>query len=378
MKKLDVIKTFLYETIPDMVSCECNMEFIRFLFNKEDIEKLEKIIIDDTRENKIMGFNSVNLLYESIDNHTDTAIKINNYDEFFDTMTLIFNECLKRKLSCNEFIRSVWLRMGVEDLNNVEMFLKRQLEFLENDACMYYDYYSDDNMSIACIGSKNPEFFETNSYARFIVTDDDLNKYRLPLTHYGISKEKDKLICYIYGIQNSHNKNESNENIDNFLRPVKKNLRNKYVSKDFVLALGMFLDMIYEKGIDEIRVPLLQVFNYDHHANLSRILNLVYNEYEDDEKFKYEEEYNKGSNDNMVIDYMHNKVMHDRFADKEDIISYNKTERFINTFMVLNDVFDNIEICNEPFIQGDELIVKIKKSTNIREKLHEKNKEYSK
>ena len=56
------------------------------------------------------------------------------------------------------------------------------------------------------------------------------------------------------------------------------------------------------------------------------------------------------------------------------MISKNKTERFIYTFMVLNEVFDNIEICNEPFIQGDELIIKIKKSTNILDTLEEKNK----
>ena len=378
MEKLDVIKIFLYETIPDMVDYECNMNFIKFLFKLEDIEKLERIVIDDDRENKLLGYNSINYLYESNNNPPDNCIKINDYDEFFDIMTLIFDECEERKLSGNEFIRSIWLRMGVEDLNNVDTFLKRQLEFLRNDTCMYYDYYRDENMSIACVGSKNPEFFETNSYARFIITDEDLNKYRLPVVHYGISKERNIPICYIYGVQNSHTKNEINENIDDFLRPVKKGLRNKYVSKDFVLALALFLDMMYEKGIDEIRVPLLQVFNYDHHAKLSEILNLVYGEYEDEEKVRYEEEYNKGSKNDTILDYMHNKVMYERLADKEDTISYNKTERFINTFIVMNDVFDNIEICNEPFVQGDELIVKIKKSTNILDILNEKNKEYSK
>lgn len=384
MEKLDVIKTFLYETIPDMVDCECNLDFIKFLFKKEDIEKLENIVINYNNSNnineasKIMGFNSINLLYETNENPSDTVIRINNFDEFFDTMTLIFDACGEKKQLANEFIRSVWLRMGVEDLNNVEMFLKRQLEFLKNDTCMYYDYYRDDNMSIACIGSKNPEFFETNSYARFIVTDDDLNKYRFPVVHYGISKENNNPICYVYGVQNAHTKNEDNEEIDKFLKPVKKGLRNKYVSKDFVLTLGMFLDMMYERGIEEIRIPLLQVFNYEYHEKLSTVLDLLYNVYDDEEKEKLEDDYIKGIRNKKINDYIDKKLIYDRFFGKEDIISYNKTERFINTFMVLNDVFDNIEICNEPFIQGDELIVKIKKSTNIREKLNEKNKEYSK
>ena len=378
MEKLDVIKTFLYRTIPDMISPECNMDFISFLFSEEDVEKLEKIVVDDDREDKLMGFNSINLLYENNNNPKEDSIRINDYDKFFDIMTLIFNECEKRKKSGNDFIRSIWLRMGVEDLSNVESFLIRQLEFLKNDQPLYYEYFRNEDLFIMCVGSENPEFFETNSYARFVLTDSNLNKYRFPVVHYGISKENNNPICYIYGIQNSNTKNESNEEIDNFLRPVKKDLRNKYVSKDFILTLGMFLDMIYEKGIDEIRVPIYQVFNYPYHENLSNILNLVYNGYEDIEKKELEDEYNKGIEDDKVLDYMHNKVMYDRFSGKEDMISYNKTERFINTFIVMNDVFDNIEICNEPFIEGDELIIKIKKSTNILDRLNEKNKEYSK
>lgn len=378
MKKLDVIKTFLYKTIPDMVSPECNMDFISFLFNKEDIEKLEKIIIDDDKEDKIMGFNSINLLYESNNNFKDDSIRINDYDEFFNIMTLIFNECIKKNKSGNEFIRSVWLRMGVEDLNNVEKFLRRQLEFLKSDKILYYEYFKDDEKIMMCIGSQNPEFFETNNYARFILNDRRYDNYKFPVIHYEISKQNNNPICYIYGIQNSHVKNNSNKEIDEFLRPIKKDLRNKYVSKDFVLALGMFLDMIYEKGIDEIRVPILQVFNYTYHENLSNILDLVYSSYDNKEKEELEEEYNKGVEDDKVLDYMHNKTMYDRFNGKEDIISYNKTERFINTFVVMNEVFDNIEICNEPFIEGDELIIKIKKSTDIKDRLNKKNKEYSK
>ena len=378
MEKVDVIKTFLYKTIPDMVGCECNMDFIRFLFTKEDIDRLDKIAVSDDNKDKIMAFNSINLLNEINKKPSDTVIRINDFDEFFDTMTLIFNECEKKHIAGNDFVRSIWLRMGVLDINNVEMFLKKQLEFLKNDECLYYDYFNNDNISISCVGSTNPEFFETNSYARFIVEDSDNQKYRFPVVHYGISREKENPICYIYGIQNSRTKNINNEKINEFLRGVKKNLRNKYVSKDFVLALGMFLDMIYEKGIDELRVPIYQVFNYDYHENLSKILDLIYNGYEDVEKEQLEEEYNKGIEDDKVSDYIHNKMMYDRFNGKEEIISYNKTERFINTFLVLNDVFDNIEIYNEPFIQGDELIIKIKKSTDIVDRFNKKNKEYVK
>ena len=44
--------------------------------------------------------------------------------------------------------------------------------------------------------------------------------------------------------------------------------------------------------------------------------------------------------------------------------------------MVVKDLFNSIDIINEPFIEGDELIIKINKNTNILDKF--KNKEYVK
>ena len=52
--------------------------------------------------------------------------------------------------------------------------------------------------------------------------------------------------------------------------------------------------------------------------------------------------------------------MYYRFVDKQDIISKNKTERLLNTFLVMNEKYDNIEFMNDPFIEDDYLSVKTK------------------
>ena len=73
-----------------------------------------------------------------------------------------------------------------------------------------------------------------------------------------------------------------------------------------------------------------------------------------------EKEYNDGNLTDKVLDYIHDKNMYYRFVDKQDIISKNKTERLLNTFIIMNEKYDNIEFMNEPFIEGDYLIIKNK------------------
>ena len=58
--------------------------------------------------------------------------------------------------------------------------------------------------------------------------------------------------------------------------------------------------------------------------------------------------------------YEHLKKQYKRFYDKEDLVSFNKTERLVYTFMELEEKFKNIEILNEPFRSGEYLLIKIK------------------
>ena len=57
------------------------------------------------------------------------------------------------------------------------------------------------------------------------------------------------------------------------------------------------------------------------------------------------------------------KEKYDKVADKQDVISKNKTERLIGTFMTLEEKFGGINILSEPFIQDENLIVKVLNSS---------------
>lgn len=379
MNKIDATRFFIFDTIPRMRDLEYNFDFIKFVFKKEDLKKIEKLVLEEKEYDKERCIKAFEILRENSEKVEEDSIIINDYDKFFENISLILSEKNTGILPFELLIRTIWLRMGITDIGDVEGFLKRQLEFIKNDNIIkhiYETFYENENISIQYKNGFNSDCFETNKHINFQMENKG-NYYRLPVVHYGIRNNNDNMVCYVYGIQNiNENVTCDSVELDNYLKVVKKGLRNKYVSKDFVLVLSMFLDLMYSKGIEEIRVPFFQVFNYKYHVMLSDDLNEAYGSYTDEEKEEYERLYELGNREDKILDYMHDKKQYNKFADKADIISYSKTERFINTFMVVKDLFNSIDIINEPFIEGDELIIKIKKNTDILDKFN--NKEYVK
>ena len=379
MNKIDATRFFLFDTIPRMRDLEYNFDFIKFVFKKKDIEKIEKLVSDEKEYDNERCLKALEILQDNRKKREEDSIIINDYDRFFENISLILSEKNTGIVPFELLLRTIWLRMGTSDMNSVEDFLKRQLEFIKNDKLIkhfYEEFYDNEEIAIRYKNGFNGDCFETNKHIRFQIEKNG-NYYRLPVVHYGLKKDNDNVVCYVYGIQNiNEDVTCDSVDLDNYLKVVKKGLRNKCVSKDFVLVLSMFLDLMYSKGIEEIRVPFYQVFNYKYHVMLSNDLNEAYGSYTDEEKLEYERLYELGNREDKILDYMHDKKQYNKFANKADIISYSKTERFINTFMVVKDLFNSIDIINEPFIEGDELIIKINKNTNILDKF--KNKEYVK
>ena len=190
-------------------------------------------------------------------------------------------------------------------------------------------------------------------------------KYSFPVVHYAIEYTEDKPVCYVYGIQNLDNQRKD-DSVKEILKKYKKNLRNGKVSPEFVLTLKLFVDIIESYGVTDIRVPLLQVFNYPYHEYLSKTIEKDYANYTTSEKEYYDELINNDNDSVELLEYMFTKNSYDRFVDKEDIISKNKTERLLDTFIMMEEKYHNIEFLNEPFIEGDTLIIKINKENNKR------------
>ena len=184
-----------------------------------------------------------------------------------------------------------------------------------------------------------------------------------PSIHFGISKENGEAISYIYGIQSISNIKDNE--IKDSLQSIRKNLRNKYVSADFIISLGLFLDYLYDIGIKKIEIPVLQVFNYPYHEILSTNISDSFNSYTDSDIEEIESLYENGNRSDRVEDYMHTKKMVSRFVNKQDSISYNKTERLIYTLYELINRYDSVELVSDAYGQSDNMIIELNGKTNI-------------
>ncbi len=135
----------------------------------------------------------------------------------------------------------------------------------------------------------------------------------------------------------------------------RKKLRNKNVSPNFTISLKIFIDILKEKGITTIKVPLLQVFNYDFHQKMSEKFR--------DKMVSYSSEKIQALESMTDTDearkFKNIKELYEKYFNKEDIISANKTERLLNTFYLVAEKYDDIELITEPFIESDNLVCKI-------------------
>ena len=226
------------------------------------------------------------------------------------------------------------------------------------------------NLEICYFNQGNQEWFETNRHIRPLIRRvvgeyynsyfEEITKiykyYYLPTIHCGFIKEDDIPTCYVYGIQQL-GKHDQDPVIKNITQEERKRLRNKYVSPDFIIALKILVDILREKGITTIKVPLLQVYNYEYHQNVG---NLYYEKLKSYSPERIHDLEWMNASFEAVEEYDNIKRQVARFHEKEDIISANKTERLIYAFYLLAEKYDDIEIITEPFIESDHLICKIK------------------
>ena len=374
----NIRKLFLTKTIPDLVSEEFDMPYIKFIFDKETLKHLKDYLDKDDTEEYYKGLKSIEYLFDlyNEEEKDELSIQVHDSDKFFNLLEELIKEYSKREYSSlvhpYNFIRSIWLRMGVNDINNVEEFLERQLRFLKNDSLLYQTnsvYKLDEKEELVYNIGNNEDWFETNNRITFGIyrTGEDIfdtRRYDFPSIHYGFSKENNIPTCFIYGIQ-SLSTFLKDKTIKEKIQPIKKELRNKNVSPEFIISLSLFLDFLYDHNVKDIEIPTLQVFNYIYHEHISNKTKKKYDSYSEEEKQELEKNYEEGKYDDKELEYMHTKKMISRFADKEDIISYNKTERLIQTVQELININPEIELVSEPMINGENLVLHVNGKTNI-------------
>ena len=370
-KKEKFIQYFFYSIFPDFYREYSKVNYINFQFNRDDIKKIVALLKKKPhKKGYILNSKKIIEIIEKLNNNknNDMIIRVDNIDEFFDLLQQIKEESDKRigfeLFTSRDLLTTMWLRMGPDDFNNVNLFLKRQLSFIKND--LYFGTKTkrlkrNNNLALYYRNQSNQNWFETNSYIEFYLEKNTslpyTECYYFPSIHYGLTEENGEKVVCLYGIQNV-NENEKNPEVRKEFQSERKKLRNSEVSPDFILALKYFIDLMQSKGITTIKVPMLQVYNYEYHTALSEQAERDENYTEEEEKV-LNEMINAGIENDETLDYMFTNTFYKRFYNKQDIISKNKTERLLSTILLMQEIYGNIEILNEPMVQGDYLIISI-------------------
>ena len=346
MKKIlleDVINILFKYTIYDLKE-EIETPNINFRFKEK---------LDDLFDQKDLDY--------LINNSECLYVVINDKLTFFKYLTDIINETVnlfneyEQNVDVEEtaryLLRRIWLRMGINDFIDINKFLDNQLKFIKNrmlDTPEEKRLYTTKEFEIFQKTKVNDLWDETTRRMIFTIKNND-ELYELPHILYDID---DNNTCYIYGVQSSQN--EKNKHIERKLYKLNKGIDNPNVHPSKVCSLLIFINLLKNNSISNIIIPSLQVLSYHYHELLSI------------ESKKYYEEIIRQYNDNPSdiylknrLEYLKNWYLH--VYQKEDKISYLKTEELIYLMYRLLEHDSDIAIVNEINLQGDYLNLKIKK-----------------
>ena len=352
----EIIELFLIRTIKEIKKGNV-VPNINFKFNEDGINLFKSVskspfVLKDYWTPNI-GQSDIDFLEKNNDNVL--TIKVDDAYNFFNYLKDIVNEYIKlyheyneikfsRKFAMN-LMKHIWLRMGVEDFSDVNSFLDRQLQFIKNRKLDIYDVKQlKDNMTVNTI--VNNVYDETSRGMVFTIKEDD-KTYELPHILYDVD---DNNICYIYAVQSS--KGNKDKKIERKLYKINKGITNPNVHPSKVYSIILFVNELKKNGITKIKVPSIQVLSYDYHEILSKQVN---------ENLQEIEEKLKNKNNDVTkeeLDYVLN--MYNNMYNKQDKISYLKTEELIYLIYRLIEHDPNIEILNDINLQGDYLDIKIK------------------
>lgn len=365
MKKIEfreIVELFLNTSIHEIKS-ESEVPNINFKF-EEDAFLLFKDIIENPFITE--GYWKPNAHQKDIDfllsrsNDDCPTIHVKNSIKFFQYLVDITNELIlfkefygksssTRNLAM-QIMRRIWLRAGVDDIQNIELFLAKQLEFVKDrtfDTLSNKRICSFDNYDIFMQTKINDTWDETTRRMIFTISGQD-QIYELPHILYDIDNNG---ICYIYGVQSS--KADKNKTIERKLYSLNKNIDNPNVHPSKVYALLLFIEQLKTKNISKIIVPGMQVLSYRYHELLSEIVEKDLKEAEKQAKRFPDDDYSKENLETI-------KKWFNSVYNKQDKISYLKTEELINLIYRITEHTPDIEITNEINIQGDNLQIKIR------------------
>ena len=380
MERLDfkeAVTLFLDRTMSDLKS-ESEVPALNIIFPKEAFKLFEYIKQHpyEKEDSYVPPLYECDIEKAKVVNNSNPnlpTIQIHNPVLFFELLTGITNAWVDFKnkywgsMSSRALfiqnIKRLFLRMSSSDFLNVEEFLKRELSFLEDST---FDEYIKVNKIIGeyegykLYSSKEeaPSWCETSTKMTFYLKRGNNEFHTLPSIYYGITSEDGRRVCYIYAIQNERNRAES-KRIARSLYRINKGIENPVVNPGSVLVLETFINMLKERGITNIKVPCLQVLSYRYHELLSEKTKKEFEENYSLERLEYINNLNFFEKSKYLEEYEWQKVWYSHVVGKQDFISEAKTEGLFKIFERVQEQFESISILNEPFIEDENLNIKI-------------------
>lgn len=300
-------------------------------------------------------------------------IIIHNPVKFFELLTDIINSWHDKKNKhwgsyghralFIQNIKRLFLRMSPNDMLNIESFLQRELSFIQDKT---FDEYIGKNTIISEYEGyqlktsleEAPSWCETTNKMTFFLTNDNNEFHTLPSIYFGITEEYGEQVCYIYAIQNERHRAE-NKRIQRTLYKLNKGIENPDVNPASILVLQTFINMLKEKGITNIKVPCLQVLSYRYHEILSDTTKRDFEKNYSKEQLEYINNLNSYDRERKLEEYEWQKLWYSHVVDKQAFISYTKTEGLFKIFRRVQDQFSSIELLNTPFIEDENLNIRI-------------------
>lgn len=253
-------------------------------------------------------------------------------DSNFDNELINYTYENNDKKICKEkvILTLLFANAMTEDFNDPCEFLRRRINFIDNDIRNNYDLgYSDILNGNVSILIKEDIINNETPYQMIIkVISENNEEFVFPKIKLGISDN----YVYIYSIQNKEQENTTfNKKINRILYKVGEgfndNLENneenlKDVTSSFLVSLNMCIAYLYANGYTNIIVPSYLIERW----NAKWISNLL--------KIKHK---------NIDIDEAQ------KIFDKQDYIQYNLTNKLVRTFLRLGCHFNNIDIVAFPY-----------------------------
>lgn len=278
----------------------------------------------------------------------------------FANLRKYYDNPVDTRLNLIKVLKTIWLRMGISDFNDVELFLSKQLQFINNTIFdrykseTHFTNFYDYEVKIKC--NLNSYYDEACRSISFSIYGKDGSVYDLPRIHFGIDNEYN---CYIYAIQNKDSGNKDKK-IERLLYKLNKDVEIPSNHPSQVFAMLLFIKLLKEYRIDKIKIPSMQVLSYRYHEILSEgYRNNFHIKWNQNAMDSLEHNYD-GNQDIRMAEYERDKRIYEHVVNNQDEISKLKTENLYNLLyrMLFHD--DTLQVVNEPNIQGDYLEMNIK------------------